>query len=221
MASVDRSSIFRQRALDKYMQRQELHVILRLVSPRMFKFLWILLLLVVGAGALVWSVQEPILVQGKGAVVQPKAVNGKATPAIVVLLLLPPDQQANLKVGQPVTISISGTNITFNSTIQTIEAGVMSPAAISTQINLQVPLSQTIAGPSVVATATVQPMSLAQTYLGSQCMAQVQIGSQSTLSVLPGFENVAPFLNNVPMYLQEVPTFATSIWQNINQLFNN
>ena len=51
MASVDRS-IFRKRALDKYMQRQELHVILRLVSPRMFVFLWALLLLSIGAGAL-------------------------------------------------------------------------------------------------------------------------------------------------------------------------
>ena len=65
MASVDRS-IFRKRALDKYMQRQELHVILRLVSPRMFVFLWALLLLSIGAGALVWSIQEPVVIQGKG-----------------------------------------------------------------------------------------------------------------------------------------------------------
>ena len=43
MATVDRS-IFRKRAVEKYMQRQEMHVVLRLVSPRMFLFLWLLLL---------------------------------------------------------------------------------------------------------------------------------------------------------------------------------
>ncbi len=58
MAALDRS-IFRKRAIEKYMQRREMHVILRLVSPRMFVFLWMLLLLSVGAGVLVWSIQEP------------------------------------------------------------------------------------------------------------------------------------------------------------------
>jgi hypothetical protein len=209
MATLDRS-IFRKRAIDKYMQRREMHVILRLVSPRMFVFLWILLLLSVGAGVLVWSIQEPIVVQGKGVVVQQKANNGKNGQRIVVLLLLPPDQQANLKVGQPVSISIASTNITFNSTIDNIETGVMSPAAISTQVNLQLPLAPTIAGPSVVATTPIQPMSLAQTYLGSQCQAQVQIGSQSALSLLPG-------VGTLPRYVGDLLKF----FDNIPQIFKN
>ena len=210
MATVDRS-IFRKRALDKYMQRQELHVILRLVSPRMFLFLWALLLLAFGAGALVWSIQEPVTIQGKGVVVQPKAANGKTGKAIVVLIIIPPDQQANLKVGQPVSINISSANITFNSTIQTVEDGVMSPAAITTQLNLPIPLAQTLSGPSVVALAQVEPMSLAQTYLGSQCQAQVQIGTQSALSVLPGS-------NTIPSYVSKIHQFFANLAQTIHNL---
>ncbi len=156
---------------------------------------------------------KPIVVQGKGVVVQQKDKNVKTGQRIVVLLLLPPDQQANLKVGQPVTISIASTNISFNSTIENIEAGVMSPAAISTQLNLQLPLAQTISGPSIVATTSVEPMSLAQTYLGSQCQAQVQIGSQSALSLLPG-------VSNLPRYISDLLNFFANLPQNFKNLLN-
>ena len=220
MAALDRS-IFRQRAIDQYMQRREIHVILRLVSPRMFTFLWILLLLTIGAGGLVWSIQEPIMVQGKGIVAQPKAAAGKTAQGIVVLLLFSPDQQANLRVGQPVTINIATptATITFNTSIRTVESGVMSPVAINTQLNLQQALAPGISGPSIVAIAPVEPMALAQTYLGSQVQAQVQIGSQSALSLLPGYGNALQFFNALPGFCKSLPGFFNTQWQNISHLF--
>jgi hypothetical protein len=136
-----------------------------------------------------------------GLVVQLKAPQGKNTQQIVVLLFFPPDQQAHLKARQPVSITIMAAHITFESTIQTVEDGVMSPAAISTQINLQVPLAPNIAGPSVVAIAPVEPMSLAQTYLGSQCQVQVQVGSRSALSLLPGYSRISPYVASFKNWL--------------------
>src|SRR5579875_2977943 len=191
MTSLDRS-IFRERALEKYMRRQELHVILRLVSPPMFLFLWTLLLLSLCAVGLVCSIQMPVMVQGKGVVVQRKTGSANNGQEIVVLLLFPPDQQASLKIGQPATISVLSTNIVFHTTIESIEPGIMSPAAISTQINLQLPLTPTISGPAVVALARVQPMAQASAYLGSQCEVQVQVGTESVLSMLPGLSGVHP-----------------------------
>ncbi len=202
MAALDQS-IFRKRAIEKYVQKQERHVILRLVSPPMFMCLWALLLLTVCGGALVWSIQEPIMVQGKGLVVQQKATNGTNTQKIIVLLLLPADQQANLKVRQPVHIVITSANITFNSTIEQVETGAMSPAAISTQFNLQQSLAQTLSGPSLVATAPVEPMSQAQTYLSSQCQVQVQIGSESAISLLPGFNSFPTTSNSISQKLHD------------------
>lgn len=201
MPALDQS-IFRKRAIERYVQKQERHVILRLVSPPMFFCLWALLFLAVCGGALVWSIQEPIMVQGKGLVVQQKATNG--TQKIIVLLLLPTDQQANLKVGQPVHIVINSTNnIVFDSTITEVETGTMSPAAISTQFNLQQSLAQTLSGPSLVATAPVEPMSQAQTYLESQCQVQVQIGSESALSLLPGISNISTTYNTIAQQIRD------------------
>lgn|SRR5579885_759590 len=179
------------------MQRQEKHVVLRLASPRMFLSLWLLLLLAISGGVLVWSIQVPVMIQGKGLVVQLKAANGKMLHEGDVLLIFPPDQQASLKKGQPVTITITSASITFHSSIQTIEDGVMSPAEISTQFNSHLPLALTIAGPAVVAIAPVEPMSAIQTYLGSQCQVQVQIGSRSALSLLPGYNTVTRFFDTL------------------------
>ncbi len=207
MAALDQS-IFRQRAVEKHIQKRERHVILRLVSPPMFVFLWALLVLSIAGGAIVWTIQEPVVVQGKGVVVQQNAANTKTAQKIIVLLLLPTDQQAKLKVGQPVRITI-GANIIFNSTIDQVENDVMSPTAISSKYTAQAaPLAQTLAGPAVVATAAVEPMSQAQTYLGSQCQAQIQIGSESIVSMLPGSDNVSPLFS-------QWSTFITQQWQRI------
>lgn len=190
-------------------------MVLRLVSPRMFLSLWMLLLLATSGGFLVWSIQVPVMIQGKGLVVQPKAANGQNAQEIVVLLLFPPDQGASLKVKQPVSISLAAANITFHSTIQTIEEGTMSPAEISSQLNAKLSLAQAISGsgPSVVAIASVEPMSLAQTYLGSQCQVQVQIGERSILSLLPGYDKTAQLFHTLSGYIG-------NIWQGITQLLH-
>jgi hypothetical protein len=218
MAALD-ESIFRKRAIDKYVHRRELQVILRLVSPSVFVSLWILLLLAVCAGVLVGSVQQPVLVQGKGIVMQqPQKVNNKTNVMqTVVLLLLPLDQQASLKVGQPVTIDIAASNITFKSTITSMEAGVMSPAAISKQFNVQASLMQAISGPSVVAIASIQQAPMSQTYVGSQCQVQVEIGSQSALSLVPGFDGVSKYLTGIANFFNNLP----APFDNMPQKFNN
>ncbi len=207
MASLD-SSIFRKRAIEKYMRRKEMHVILRLVSPPMFLFLWVLLLLAVCGGVLVALIQVPVLAPGKGIVVQQvmqQKVNTKQNAQqIIVLLLLSPDQQKNLKAGQPVSISIMAANITFNSTVENVQPMVMSPTDIRNQYNLSVPLAQTISGPSMVASATVQPASLAKTYLGSECDVQVKIGSQSVLSLVPGIDNFSGYLANARKFFNNL-----------------
>lgn len=170
---------------------------LRQVSPPVFGFLWLLLLLCVGAGVLVWSMQVPLVVQGKGIVIQQKGTQGKSQQTAMVLLLLPADQRANLKAGQPVRVIIASTNVAFTGMIEHVGAGAMSPATINAQFHIQIPQAQATAGPYSVATVPVAPTVQIQIHPGSVCQAQVQIGSANVFSLLPGFSNFLKLFNNI------------------------
>jgi hypothetical protein len=200
MPALDRS-IFRERAIEKYMRRQEINVVLRLVSPRVSGFLWVLCLLFFAAGVLAWSIQTPVVATGQGIVIQQNANRVKQT---VVLLLLPTNQLANLRVGQSVSVTINAMSVSFNSTIQNVEPTVMSPNTIRSQFNVPASLAQVITGPASVAIADVVPASQASTYLGSESQVSVHIGSESALSMLPG---VGDTLNNIENTITSSPIF--------------
>ena len=170
---------------------------LRLVSPPIFGFLWLLLLVLISAGVLVWSLQVPLVVQGKGIVLQQTGKQGKGQRTTAVLLLLPADQQANLKVGQAVRIIIASTNITFTGAIGHVEAGAMSPATINAQFHIQIPQPEAVSGPYIVATVPVAPAVQIQAHPGSVYQAQVQTGSVNVFSLLPGFNNFSKLFNDI------------------------
>jgi hypothetical protein len=54
---------------------------------------------------------------------------------------------------------------------------------------------------------------VAPTYVGSQCQVQVEIGSQSALSLVPGFNDIAKFFNNT-----NIPKIFNGVVQNLNAL---
>ncbi|HLG62017.1 MAG TPA: hypothetical protein VKY19_08800 [Ktedonosporobacter sp.] len=170
---------------------------LRLVSPPVFGFLWLLLLTLIGGGILVWSLQVPLVVQGQGIVLQQAGKQGKGQRTTAVLLLLPADQQANLKAGQAVRIMIASKNITFTGAIDHVEAGAMSPAVINAQFHTQIPQPEAVAGPYIVATVPVAPAAQIQVPPGSVCQAQVQTGSANVFSLLPGFNNFQKLFNDI------------------------
>jgi len=213
MPALDRS-IFRERAIEKYMRRQEINVVLRLVSPRVSVFLWALCLLFFAVGVLAWSIQTPVVASGQGIVIQQNA-NRVTQP--VVLLLLPTNQLPNLRTGQSVSVTINAMSASFNSTIQNVEPTVMSPNDIRTKFNVPASLSQVITGPFAVAVANVVPASQASTYLGSESQVTVQVGSESALSMLPG---VGDTLNNIENKITSMPVFS-NLLNKINSLIKH
>jgi hypothetical protein len=213
MPALDRS-IFRERAIEKYMRRQEINVVLRLVSPRVSGFLWALCLLFFAAGILAWSIQTPVVASGQGIVIQQNANRVQQT---IVLLLLPTNQLPNLHAGQSVSVTINAMSASFNSTIQNVEPTVMSPNSIRTQFNIPASLAPVVTGPFAVATANVVPASQASTYLGSEGQVTVQVGSESALSMLPG---VGDTLNNVENKITSLPGFS-SLLNKVNSLIKH
>jgi hypothetical protein len=184
VAGPDRS-IFRERAIEKHIHRREPQILLRVASPPVFRFLWILLVLFAGVGALVWSIRVPITISGTGLALRQKAAATPAAHKILLLLILPSDGLDMLQKGQSVRFCAGSTGNCLNGTLDEVEAHVMSPDAIRTQFKVPSAVAQVIAGPSAVA-FTYATASQASVYLGSQGHVEVQIGSQSPLSLLPG-----------------------------------
>ncbi|HTI13635.1 MAG TPA: hypothetical protein VL461_03565 [Dictyobacter sp.] len=177
-------SIFREKALEKYLRSQEQSVLLRVVVPPVGLFVWILLLLFVVAGVLVWAIQVPIYVTEQGILVEPQA-SGQQQNQVEAVLFLPANQQANFHQGQTVSLQTGPTMISMVGSIAQVQSQIISPADARSQFHLQGALAQIVTGPSVIVIVRLTSDAPANVYAGSLCAARIQIGSQSVLSLLP------------------------------------
>ena len=62
-------SIFRKEAIEEYIHEQENKVLLKFVSPRLFLCLWVILGLLSGLGVWLCFAEVPILVSGRGMII--------------------------------------------------------------------------------------------------------------------------------------------------------
>ncbi len=201
--------LFRSNAVKHYMQGREKHTFPRFVSLPITIFLWILLSLFIAAGMLVWSEEIPMYVTTQGIVIvhaatqpatsksQPatsksQPATSKSQPATskpqpataMAVFFFPPAQAGNLHPGMPIRLHIGPSGSLLNSQIASIQPGVMSPATIRTLFqskNSVLPITQ----PSTVVIVKLDP-ALATAYEGSTVIADVQVGSQRLISLLPG-----------------------------------
>jgi hypothetical protein len=175
--------IFRESAIKRYQQRQEQGILLRVSYPPALIFFWIFLLLLLGTGVFVWSVQVPVLVQSQGTVIEQKMV-GQVGTNVVAVLFFSPAQLADLHIGQSAIVSIGSTPI--NGSVENVDKTIISPDEARSRFNLQGGLAQIITEPSIVVTISMKQAASTQIYVGSLCNVQIQTGSQSVLSSLPG-----------------------------------
>jgi len=187
--STSERSIFRESAIKRYHERQEQGILLHVAYPPALIFLGIFLLLLLGATGFVCSIQVPILVQSQGVVVEHK-VPGPDGTAVVAVLFLSPNQLTNLHVGQPALVSIGSTSTNVSGTVEHVDTTIVSPDQARSNFNLQGGLAQVITGPSITVTISIGLAASNQMYAGSLCNAQIQTGSQSVLSLLPGFDQL-------------------------------
>ena len=181
---LPKRSLLRESAIKKYKQRREQSILLRVISPPAFVYFWIMVLLLLSL--LVWSIQVPTFAVGQGVVIEQQAAD-LSRSKVVAVLFLPPDQQSGLRTGQPARVSIGSTSLILNSSIEHVEANLISPSEAHARFDLQGKLAQTITGPSMVVMISLGPAASAHSYVGSWCWAQVQTGSRRVLQFLPGF----------------------------------
>jgi hypothetical protein len=150
---------------------------------------WIVLFLLFGALGFAWSIKVPVSIQGHGVMIEQGSA-GQTGDEVVAILFFPPGQLVGLHAGQPATVSISSTAISMAGTVDQVGTALISPDEARSRYNLQGVLAQVITGPSLVVAISIRPAVSAQIYAGSVCEAQIQIGSQRVLSLLPGFNQI-------------------------------
>jgi hypothetical protein len=185
--AVPKRNIFRGKALQYYAASRQKDVLPRLVSPPVFVFFRILLVLLLVAGVTSWLTRVPTYVVASGVVLDRGSAQGQqAGDQAIAVVFLPASHASQVHTGQSILLQIglSGTQLTYR--VEHIEPGILSPSAARQRYGLDSATSQLVAGPSLVLTVNLGPAFPAHQYAGSLVNAQLQVGSQRVLSLLPG-----------------------------------
>jgi hypothetical protein len=179
--------IFRERALQQYLKKREKEVIPRILSPSLFTCLWIVfsLLLLVALFALMG--QLPKYSSSSGVILTQREGHMGQSDDLVILAFLPVTNPMPFHVGQHVLVQTGIDERRFTGTIQRIEGRIRSPADIQKSYLRKHNVSLDIVRPSLVAEVRLEKSLRLSPYdEGSVVTLQVNVGSQSVLSLLPG-----------------------------------
>jgi hypothetical protein len=176
-------SIFRSKTVQKYIQNREKSVLPRIATPPVFVCLWITLVLLIVAGIVVWFGQVPEYITGSGVVLDSSA-SAQLSEEATAIILFPASEASLLRVGLPAQVQIGQTGPLVDQSVDVVNQHLLSPSEVHQQYGLQV------ADPSLVVTVQLGPTVSQSLYAGSLVQAQIQIGSQSLLSLFPIFNNL-------------------------------
>lgn len=186
---VAKQRLFRAQALQEYARRREKDILPRMVRPPVLLFCWLLLGLLLVATLLAWQKQVAILVEAAGVMVQ----EGQAAPPeagqAAAILFVPASASLHISVGQPITVQLTGQAEPLRTTISSVAPGVLTPEAARQQYGLTGDLAWVVTQPSVVVTIILSTDLPAPALAGRSVHAQIQVGSQSLLSLLPDLLN--------------------------------
>ena len=175
--SFPKRSLFREQAIQYHMSNRYKDVLPRFVSPPIFSFLWILVVLCLLGGWIASNVDLPILTPGVGVVLA-KSPSGE-TPIVLFVAVA---QQHALHSGETTRLQIGTSGLTLSGNVTQVAPTILSPQAARQQYGLDGPIALLVTQPSVALTVMLPVGALAANYQGSVANAQIQVGEQNLLS---------------------------------------
>ena len=173
-------SIYRESALNHYLQGRERDVLPRLVSPPAFLLLWILLGLFLLCGLLAWSLPIPVYAAGTGMITRLHSQNQASA-----VIFLPASQLPVLHAGELVQLTIGSTHLSEQHPVVSVEPDLLSPATASQRYGLSSEFTMLVQQPSVAVVVNLSATITPSLYEGTIVRAQILVGSQRLLSLLP------------------------------------
>lgn len=173
-----RRQLFRSDALRRRAAAQDRAVLPRLVRPPVFLLAWLLVLLLVAAGVLVWATTVPVYAAGTGVLAL------RADDADLVLFL-DPAEQTHLAAGQPVLLTIAPHQPALAGKIVRVDPRVLGPDAARAAYGLTGAAGLAVTQPASVALARLDDAGDHSNATGSIGPVRVRVGSQRVASLLP------------------------------------
>lgn len=144
-------SLFRERAIKEYIQRQEKDVLPRFTSPYITIFFYPLLLLLLLVGLFVWWGEVPLFISGSGVVLAEGHTNAPQNTKMVIVLFLPAKYASQIHPGAYAQMSVESARQRFTGRIEHVEARIMSPGEARKRYMLNDVTAQVITQSSVAA----------------------------------------------------------------------
>jgi hypothetical protein len=172
---VPARTIFRESAIEAYRRRTERDIVPRVVPGPVIACFWLLLVTLMGAVLLAWSLRVPTYAGASGVVVREDAA----------VLFLPADDAAALRTGRTVRGQIGSSGRSVEGSVAKVDARLIGPDTAQRRYRPQGGAAL-ITQPSSVLIVRLADALPAETYAGSRLTARVQTGSQRLLGLLPG-----------------------------------
>lgn len=172
-------TIFRDRALQKYIQGRDKSVLPRIVAPPVFVFCWLLLMVLMVAGLVAWLGKIPLYMAGSGVILTNNVLPARTSDEAMAVFALPTSKVGLVHPGLSVQVHIGENGPEITRSIDYVSPTILSPSEIHQQYGLAA------SDPALIIVTRLGPGISRQVYAGSVVQVQVLVGSQRLLSLFP------------------------------------
>ena len=183
MLSAKRA-IFREEALQHYKRRNSRDILPRYISPPIFRIFWAFVLLCFGLLLVAWNIRLPLYLSGVAVVVSAQQTPYQDKAESLTLVLFSPEPASRLRQGEPVRLLLPGNSQVLQEKLASAPE-LLSPQEIRTVYHLDSHLSLLVEQPALVGVLLPGKAELTSLEMGALFQAQVQVGTQSLLALVP------------------------------------
>lgn len=178
-------SVFRPDALRRYAQGRQETFLPRFVTPRVFRYFWMLILLFLLSGISTWFISIPVYASGTAIIVENDQTVVDIPHKMMVLALFPPEHHSDIHQAQSLVLTFNTTQGAH--TIADFEPTVIS--SVEAQKHFALPTSTSMPltdhGTLVIAPLDLFPGTIPTTaYFDDVGQAHIKIGTRRLLETI-------------------------------------
>ena len=185
-------SFFRPSALNRYMGKREVAVMPKLISPRSFYLLWIVVGALLAGTLLALTTTLPVYSKAIAVIVAVNRFHNDTSGEMAIVVFLPPEDLSRLRPNQRVFIERGRRDQWFNSPIVSVAPRITSPQDAERLFGLSPGVAARINEAKAIAVVEFKgfPNSnfSSADFTGSVYDAQVETGSSRLISLFSHFE---------------------------------